>query len=60
MPLYNITAKRETLYEFTIEADTEEEAIEEINRIELSENVEDYAYDWFPLEIEDIEEEEEE
>lgn len=57
MPTYNITAKRETLYEFTIEADTEEEAIEEINRIELSENVEDYAYDWFPLEIEDIDEE---
>lgn len=57
MPTYNITAKRETLYEFTIEADTEEEAIEEINRIELSENVEDYAYDWFPLEVEDIEEE---
>lgn len=57
MPTYNITAKRETLYEFTIEADTEEEAIEEINRIELSEDVEDYAYDWFPLEVEDIEEE---
>ena len=58
MPLYTIIAKRETLYEFNIEADSEQEAIEEINRIELSENVEDYAYDWYPLEITEIEEEE--
>lgn len=60
MPVYNITARRDTHYEFTIEADTEEEAIEEINRIELSEDVEEYAYDWYPLEIDSIEEEEQE
>lgn len=58
MKLYRITAVRETHYEFDIEAMSEAEAIEEMNRIELSENAEKYAYDWFPLEITDIEEEE--
>jgi len=58
MPLYRITATRETHYEFDIEAKSEAEAIEEMNRRELSEDVEEYAYDWFPLEITDIEEEE--
>ena len=60
MSLYRITATRETRYEFDIEAETEQEALDEMNRIELSENVEDYAYDWYPLEVTDIEEEEEE
>ncbi len=59
MPLYTIIAKRETLYEFNFEADLEEEAIEEMNRIELNEDVEEYAFDWYPLEVTDIEEEEE-
>ena len=59
MPKYTITEKRETLYEFNIEADSEEEAIEEINRIELSEDVEEYAYDWYPLEVDSIDEEQE-
>jgi hypothetical protein len=58
MPLYRITATRETRYEFDIEAETEQEALDEMNRIELSQNVEDYAYDWYPLEVTDIEEEE--
>ena len=58
MPLYRITATRETRYEFDIEAETEQEALDEMNRIELSENAEDYAYDWYPLEVTDIEEEE--
>jgi hypothetical protein len=58
MPLYRITATKETYYEFDIEAESEVLAIEEVNRIELNENVEDYAYDWYPLEITDIEEEE--
>jgi hypothetical protein len=60
MPNYKITATRETHYDFEIEADSEEEAIAEINRIEMFENVEDYAIDWYPLEVTDIEEEEEE
>ena len=59
MPLYTIIAKRETLYEFNFEAEDEESAIAEMNRIELSEDVEEYAYDWYPLEVEEINEEEE-
>jgi hypothetical protein len=60
MPLYTIIAKRETLYEFNFEAVDEASAIEEVNRIELNEDVEEYAYDWYPLEITEINEEEEE
>jgi hypothetical protein len=59
MPQYKISAKRETYYDFEIEADSEAEALEEINRIELTEDVEDYAIDWYPLEITEIDEEEE-
>jgi hypothetical protein len=59
MPMYTILATRETQYEFQIEADDEAAAIAEVNRIETAEDVEEYAYDWYPLEISDIEEEEE-
>lgn len=58
MPLYRITARRETLYEFDIEADSEEEAIDEMNRKDLSEDVDEYAYEWSKLEITDVEVEE--
>jgi hypothetical protein len=58
MPKYVIIAKRETIYEFQIEANTEDEAIEEMNRIEISEDVEEYAYEWYPLETTKIEEQE--
>ena len=58
MPLYTVIATREVHYEFNIEAEDEASAIEEINRIELNEDVEEYAYDWYPLEITEIEEEE--
>jgi hypothetical protein len=60
MTLYTIIASRETIYEFNIEADSESEAIEEMNRIELNEDVEEYAYDWYPLEVTEINEEEQE
>ena len=60
MTMYKIIATRESTYEFEIEADSEEAAIEEMNRIELNEDVEEYAYDWYPLEVYDIEEIEEE
>jgi hypothetical protein len=60
MTLYTIIATRETIYEFNIEADSEAEAIEEMNRIELNEDVEEYAYDWYPLEVTEINEEEQE
>ena len=56
MTKYNIVAKRETFYEFSIEANSEQEAIEEMNRIEVADNVEDYAYEWFPLDVTSIEE----
>jgi hypothetical protein len=60
MPLYTIIATRETQYEFNINADDEASAIEEVNRIELNEDVEEYAYDWYPLEVTEINEEEQE
>jgi hypothetical protein len=56
MPVYTVIAKRETLYELEIRADSEEEAIEEVSRIELNEDIEEYAYDWYPVEIEEINE----
>jgi hypothetical protein len=54
MPVYEIVATRETYYEFSIEADTEEQALAEVERIELNEDVEEYAFDWYPLEVTDI------
>ena len=59
MTLYTIIATREVQYEFNIEAEDEASAIEEVQRIELSDDVESYAFDWYPLEITEIEEEEE-
>ena len=59
MPKYTILARRDTHYEFEIEADSEDEALAEIDRIEQTEDVENYAYDWYPLEVDSIEEEEE-
>jgi hypothetical protein len=58
MPLYNITATKKTLYEFNIQANSKEEALDEINRIDMVSDIEEYACDWYPLEITDIEEEE--
>lgn len=59
MPLYTIIAKRESLYDIQIEADSEAEALEEMNRIELNEDIEDYAIDWYPLEVVEINDDEE-
>ena len=58
MPLYTITAKRETYYEFEIEADNQKDALDEVERIEREEDVETYAVDWYPLELDEIEEKE--
>ena len=57
MPTFKITAKREIHYDFNIEADTQQDALDEINRIETAEDVEEYAYQWNPMEILEIEEE---
>ena len=51
MPKYIILAKRETLYEFQIEANSENEALDRMEAIESNEDVEDYAYHWNPLEV---------
>jgi hypothetical protein len=56
MPVYTVIAKRETLYELEIRAESEEEAIAEVGRIEMTEDIEEYAYDWYPVEIEEINE----
>lgn len=56
MPTYKILAKRETLYEFEIEANSEEEASLIMDNLQMTEDVENYAYDWYPLEIDEIEE----
>jgi len=56
MPLYTITAKRETHYEFNVEADNQKDALDEVERIEREENVETYAVDLYPLELDEIEE----
>ena len=52
MTQYRIVASRKIYYEFNITADSKEEALEEMKRIDLSENAEDYAYSWAPLEEE--------
>ena len=52
MKEYKILASRKIYYEFNISANSKEEALEEMKRIELSENAEDYAYNWAPLEEE--------
>lgn len=57
--LYTITATRQIYYEFEIEANSHGEAIAEVGKRELQDDVETYAYDWLPLEIIDITEGEE-
>ena len=52
MTEYKILASRTVYYEFEIAANSKEEALEEMNRIDLFENAEDYAYRWAPLEEE--------
>ena len=54
MPKYMINAYREIYYSFEVEADDVDKAIEQMRTIELTENVEDYAYDWYPLELDEI------
>ena len=54
MTKYTINAYREIYYSFEVEADSADKAIEQMRAIELTENVEDYAYDWYPLELDEI------
>jgi len=58
MPNYRILGSMTQYYEFNIEANSEQEAIDEVRRIENTQSVDDYIDGWEPLEITDIEEEE--
>lgn len=60
MPKYTVTATRETVYEFEIEAEDELAAEDQVRQLELQGEVEDWAIDWYPLEVESVDEEEEE
>ena len=56
MPKYMINAYREIYYSFEVEADNVDSAIEQMRTIELTDNVETYAYDWYPLELDEVNE----
>jgi hypothetical protein len=58
MPLYTILATRETKFEFIIEAESEAEALDEMQRIDDTEDSDEYAYEYSALEITDVEFEE--
>jgi hypothetical protein len=60
MPRYTVTATRETYYEFEVEAADEMEAEDQVRQLELEGDIESYAVDWYPVEVESVEEQEEE
>jgi len=60
MPKYTVIATRETYYEFEIEAADEFAAEDQVRQLEIEDDIETYAYDWYPLEIESVEEDEDE
>ena len=59
MPKYDVNTYREIFYAFEIEADNVDEAIEKMRVIENSDEIESYAYERRPLEIDEINELEE-
>jgi hypothetical protein len=60
MPKYTVTATRETYYEFEVEAADELDAEDQARQLEIEGDIEEYAIDWYPIEIESVEEHEEE
>ena len=56
MPKYDVNTYREIYYAFEIEADNVDEAIEKMRVIENSDEIESYAYERRPLEIDEINE----
>ena len=56
MPKYDVNTYREIFYAFEIEADNVDEAIEKMRVIENSDEIESYAYERRPLEIDEINE----
>jgi hypothetical protein len=59
MTIYTIRATRQVSYEFCVTADSERGAREEIAIIGQGGTIEEYAYDWEPLKITEIDEESE-
>ena len=59
MPKYDVNTYREIFYAVEIEADNVDQAIEKMRIIEKSEEIESYAYEIRPLEIDEINELEE-
>ena len=55
MPLYKITAKREVFYDIQIEANNQKDALDEVERIDNNEDIEEYAIEFQPLELLEIE-----
>jgi hypothetical protein len=58
MPLYTILATREIKFEFPIQADSEAEAIEKMELIDISQDENEYAYEYSAFKVTDIEIEE--
>ena len=56
MPKYDVNTYREIYYAFEIEADNVDEAIEKMRVIENSDEIESYAYERRPSEIDEINE----
>jgi hypothetical protein len=56
MPLYKITAKREIFYEIDVTANNQKDALDEVERIDNNEDIEEFVTDWQPLELLEIEE----
>ena len=56
MAKYMINAYREIYYSFEVEADNVDKAIDEMNRIEISENAEDFSFEWEAFDVAEIKE----
>ena len=56
MAKYTINAFRKIHYLFEVEANTLNEAIDEMNRIDVSENAEDFAFEWEAFDVAEINE----
>jgi hypothetical protein len=55
MPQFTIFATRETKYEFPIDADTEAEAMEKMELIDISQDADEYAYEYSAFTVTAIE-----
>jgi len=56
MTKYTINASRKIHYLFEVEANSINEAIDEMNRIDMSENAEDFSFEWEAFDVAEIKE----